>query len=198
MKLSDDTAEKIKTAEKIRRRQEQIEIWINGPFKKTRTIEPWKRIKKEEFDNVIVRLIACQIESLSGYFEGGSDLAGDMPYGLIKFREPYLLKPWAEGIVVIYEKDRASGLLGGKVGVLGFGVDPATNELVGISLYAGSPGFVERHLGKKGGGFYFGSTENTVPNPEDVFNDFVIPTGKMYGKYFEIVKSIWANYRVSV
>lgn len=186
-------------AEIIRNKQEQINAWIADPKNKTKKIESWPRYKKEKFDEVIRKLVISQAVGGIGSFEGGIGQIGDISYGLVKFRKPHLLKAWEEGIIVIYEDSKLSKMIGGKIGMLGFGINPHTKEVVGISFYDNTPSFVARHLEKSGGGFYFGSTEYTLPSEMyGGFNCFAVPVGSTYQKYYEIVKQAYRDYLMKI
>ncbi len=188
----------------IEEMKEKIKKWVNDPDSKNHEIPKiakWNRISRDGFDKVASKLVKSQIAKWGG-FEGGLGKVDDsLSYGLVKFKEPYLLRAWEEGIMVIYEaglgmiKGLRRSIIGGNVLVLGFGINPLTKEIVGISFYDDSPSFVEHQLINGNGGFYFGSTEYTLPNDmAGGFNHFCIPTGKEYQKYFGIAQEVWEHY----
>jgi len=186
-------------ADKLRETKEKLEKWVNDPSSKAGEIAKWERTDKRVFEKIARKLVESQVKKTAG-FEGGTGEFKNISYGLVKLKKAHPIGwPCESGIVVIFEKGLETAIIGSRVGVIGFGISPLTKELVGISFFDDSPSFVEQQL-KGDGGFYFGSTEYTIP--ENIagggYNHFVVPTGKEYYKYFEITKRIWRDYLASV
>lgn len=197
--MDDGETERIK--KEVQEMKEKIEQWIKNPSSKIRKIEPWDRYGEGMFDEAAKKLVEGQMRAAG--FEGNTGKTEKISYGLIKLKRSLRMRGGEEGIMFIQEESSPFNFLGSKAGVLGFEINPLTKELIGISFYDDSPTLIGRHLkGDEKGGFYFGSTEYTLPTNDmsglGGFNHFVIPTGNEYRKYYEMAKKVWKHYLTNV
>ncbi len=185
--------------EKIKEIKEKIKNWSDCPFVKRREIELWDIYPIEEFKAAMEKLVKVQMGKIEG-FHGETGKIDDISYGLVKVKKPQRIGwPLEIGVMAIFEPGETK--TEGRVGVLGFGIDPYSKEIVGISFYDDSPAFILQQS-KGQGGFYFGSTQYTLP-VEDMgghgnFNHFVVPVGPEYSKYLCIAKKVWRQFAAGI
>lgn len=184
---------------KIKEIKENIRKWSDCPFVKRREIEVWDIHTIEEFKAAMKKLVEVQMGKIEGFHGETGEIEG-ISYGLVKVKKPQRIGwPLEIGLMAIFEPGEIK--TEGRVGALGFGVDPYSKEIVGISFFDNSPAFILWQL-KGQGGFYFGSTEYPLPENDmgghGNINHFVIPVGPEYYKYFGIAQKIWRQYSAGV
>ncbi len=184
---------------RIKEIEEKIKEWVNASPNTIREIQPCVIYTPEDFKEIAEVFVRSQLKKIGG-FEGATGETENISYGLIKLKKVHPVGwPLEVGMILIFEP--CTKTANGQVRALGFGINPFTKQLVGISFHDNTPLVVEIQL-KGNGGFYFGSTEYPLDEYDmggnESYNHFVIPVGNEYQKYFSIVQKIWINYLTKV